>query len=397
MKTLIILGAAALVTAAMRRNTAAERCLVWIAAFGAILAMPVLTMVAPPLAAPPIVISVQSMMTAAPERAGIPWAALLEWIWAAGATLLVLRAVFDFVAAWRIVRAAEPRALHGVAVWITQRRISPMVWSFFGTRIVLPAEALSWTSERMRAVLAHEAAHVERADCWVLAAARLAVALNWMNPLVWFGWSRLSREMERACDDVVLSAGVRAADYAEHLLEIARGLAPMTAAPAMIGRSKMEGRMMHILNGNVNRRGLSRAAYWLAAALAGAAVLPVAGMQSVRVGKFVGTAPFVAAATQDEEKVYKIGPGITHPKVIHRVEPQYTPEAKDSKTEGTVILGVEISAEGQARNITVKKGIDAGLDQNGVDAVKQWRFAPATKDGKPVAVFATIEINFKLK
>jgi TonB family protein len=106
-----------------------------------------------------------------------------------------------------------------------------------------------------------------------------------------------------------------------------------------------------------------------------------------------------AAAVPDVESpgdVYKVGPGVTSPKLIRKTEPQYTEEARDAKLEGTVILTVEVWPDGKIHNAQVKKGLGKGLEEKALEAVEQWEFRPATKDGQPVKVRATIETNFRL-
>ena len=106
--------------------------------------------------------------------------------------------------------------------------------------------------------------------------------------------------------------------------------------------------------------------------------------------------PLLPLAAQ-QEKTERIGNGVSSPKVIHKVDPGYTDEARDAKINGTVTLSVEISRDGVADVINVIKSLDRGLDQNAVEAVRQWRFKPAEKDGTPVRVSATIEVNFRLE
>jgi TonB family protein len=59
-------------------------------------------------------------------------------------------------------------------------------------------------------------------------------------------------------------------------------------------------------------------------------------------------------------------------------------------------MNVEVHPDGRAHNLQIERALDPGLDQNALEAVSAWRFQPATKDGRPVAVKATIEINFRL-
>jgi periplasmic protein TonB len=100
---------------------------------------------------------------------------------------------------------------------------------------------------------------------------------------------------------------------------------------------------------------------------------------------------------QSEEKVYKMGDGITAPRVVHKVDPQYTEEARAAKIEGTVLLSVVIGTDGAAHDINVINAPDSGLGIKAIDAVRQWQFSPGAKDGEPVAVRAQIEVNFKLQ
>ncbi len=104
----------------------------------------------------------------------------------------------------------------------------------------------------------------------------------------------------------------------------------------------------------------------------------------------------VPALAGEKEKTYKVGNGVSAPEPIERHEPQYTKEAKEAGVEGTVVLKVEITSEGRVENVRVVKGLRPDLDEQAVKAAKMWTFKPAMKDGQPVRVQATIEINFRL-
>ena len=117
-------------------------------------------------------------------------------------------------------------------------------------------------------------------------------------------------------------------------------------------------------------------------------------------GGVVGGVPGAqtVAAGPQSQIVHRVSEkGMTAPKVLHKIEPAYTKQAKDAKIEGTVVLDVEVHPDGRAHNMRVERSLDPGLDQKALEAVKQWEFRPGKKDGKPVAVAATIEINFRLR
>ncbi len=94
---------------------------------------------------------------------------------------------------------------------------------------------------------------------------------------------------------------------------------------------------------------------------------------------------------------YKAGiGGVTAPSLLFKVEPEYSDEARKAKYQGTVMLYVEVDASGRATNIRVQRSLGLGLDEKAMEAVKKWKFLPGKKDGKPVPVAATIEVNFRL-
>jgi TonB family protein len=82
-------------------------------------------------------------------------------------------------------------------------------------------------------------------------------------------------------------------------------------------------------------------------------------------------------------------------KLIYKVEPEYTEEARAKKIEGSVLLGVTIGHAGLPENIQIKRSLEPSLDQAAVEAVRKWRFLPALKDGQPVSMVVTIEVNFR--
>ncbi|HXP83330.1 MAG TPA: energy transducer TonB [Bryobacteraceae bacterium] len=93
---------------------------------------------------------------------------------------------------------------------------------------------------------------------------------------------------------------------------------------------------------------------------------------------------------------YRIGGGVSAPTVLVKVEPEYSEEARKAKWQGTVVLSLVVDENGSAQGIKVTKSLGLGLDQKAIEAVLKWRFKPGMKDGKPVPVMASIEVNFRL-
>ena len=76
----------------------------------------------------------------------------------------------------------------------------------------------------------------------------------------------------------------------------------------------------------------------------------------------------------------------TTPRLIVKVEPEYTGETRAAKVQGTALVGAEVWPDGQVHNLRVKKSLDPGLDASAIEAIQRWRFEPGEKHGRPVKV-----------
>jgi TonB family protein len=97
--------------------------------------------------------------------------------------------------------------------------------------------------------------------------------------------------------------------------------------------------------------------------------------------------------------VSRPGNEVTMPRVLHEVKAAYTPDALRAKVEGTVVLQAVVRTHGRVSNVAVVRSLDAryGLDQQAINAVRQWRFAPGQRLGQPVPVLVRIDIRFSTK
>ena len=89
-------------------------------------------------------------------------------------------------------------------------------------------------------------------------------------------------------------------------------------------------------------------------------------------------------------------PRLTNPKLISKVEPSYTSEARLNRVEGSIVMVCEIAEDGYPHMLAVLSRLGYGLDQQALAAVSRWHFEPALKDGQPVTSLVIIEVNFKL-
>ena len=200
-----------------------------------------------------------------------------DWIvvcWVGGTLFLLLRLIVGIGAVWHLSARSTPfngsiRPLQSdwsrvVSVRQSTTVTVPMMWGLFRPVILLPADADEWEPERLRAVLLHELAHIQRQDWLMQIMAQITCAVYWFNPLLWFAVYRMQVESERACDDHVLNAGYQSTDYAQHLLDIVRNIKALRSASratvAMARSSKIEGRLQRILAKHRNRRPMTKIA-----------------------------------------------------------------------------------------------------------------------------------------
>lgn len=326
LKATVLLLAATLIAAGLRRAPAGARYVVWLMTLAAVLLFPALvrwsplrlevlppvpaasgesltppeagvtsSAVATPTVSPALTPSTIPESGAATSSFTLPdislWdALLLTWLavmlallgWLAAGALSVRRIVrggrpLDKDPLWAgpLCEVADRLDLPDIPRLVASDRVEmPFACGVWRPTIVFPASADAWTDERRRVVLFHELAHIKRRDLLGHSLGRLACALYWFHPLVWGAARRLRDESERACDDLVLACGARASDYATHLLDIITSVgqhgAPATALP-MARRREFEGRMLAILDPAIQRGTAGRARS--AAVVAGVAAL----------------------------------------------------------------------------------------------------------------------------
>jgi TonB family protein len=645
LKSTVVLGAAWLVAMVLRGRSAAALHLVWTAGSAALLTLPLLCLAIPAVRVtvpaallPPGLVFRTTAVAHAPAAvppgearaaaANAPvkpvpwrpdWRLWLMLLWAAGFTAASAQTLVGWAVMRRVRRTAKPFRDPDLPALVTALGIDgevdvletragrmPVSFGLLRPAVLMPADAADWSAERRRVVLLHELAHVRRGDHATHLLARAALSVYWWNPLAWMAWREFLKARERAADDVVLSVGAPAPDYASHLLEIARTMQSSPAigwaAVAMARPSQLEGRLLAILDPQRSRKSRGRASAWLAALVAAAIAVPLAALQAqdptpplpadldaairsaaaqknhemletaakaaeaarnydtarrlldsslaireqdsgqhspsyglglLKIGDLerargnmsqaeafyqkalavlegtpdaatalidlgtlaladkvkpdydlafgyferaqtadptkAGTALMWMAITRDRQGraaeaesllhtalavedpnsaqaatimelyalflrrnnredeakfiqtqadalrkeqgqhasvvapsspsdssgVFRVG-GVTAPQLVQKAEPEYTEEARAAKYQGTVVLYVEVGPDGMAHNMRVLRGLGLGLDQKAIDAVGKWQFKPGLRNGVPVTVQATVEVNFRL-
>jgi TonB family protein len=226
----------------------------------------------------------------------VNWPRLAYRTWLAGVLLSI--AVLIAAAVWLLAlgaRAAEAgeawqraandlRARLGIRypirIAITQHPAMLVTWGAVRPVILLPKDAEGWPADRIELVLAHEMGHLIRRDWLIQLMAEFLRAIYWFNPLFWIACSRLRRESEFACDDIVLNSGIGGTSYASHLVDLARSFSvhgrTWLPAPSIARPSTLERRVRAMVNPQVNRRPVSRSYRWALGLLLLAVALPIA-------------------------------------------------------------------------------------------------------------------------
>jgi TonB family protein len=229
----------------------------------------------------------------------IPTATALLLLWACGFAASLAPVLAGWMAMWRLRRSANPLEPAELTDLVWQLRLKrkpallegpassmPMTVGVLRPAIFLPRDAREWTAEQRRTVLLHELAHVRRGDSATQLLARVVVGFYWWNPLAWRASREFVKERERAADDLVLGAGPRPTEYAQHLLDIAcahrSAMGLGAAAVAMARRGQLEGRLLAILDNGIKRSEPRLRATLAAGALALALVVPLAAMRIIQ-------------------------------------------------------------------------------------------------------------------
>jgi TonB family protein len=366
--------AAAIASRAARRLDPASRANLWLLAIFLAAAIPALTVLLPSssiqAAEPAFLVRVDGSGTAASQVIPI-------WLIAL-AVLAVARAAWLAAGMWSLGRLSGRRR-----VLLTGRIAVPATFGLFRPVIALPRKMWAEASAGVRrAILAHEFQHLRRRDyAWNLAAEWVTLAI-WWHPAVWWMKRRWSAEREFACD---AATAARIPGYPALLLSAAQTLvspAPRLAL-GMFDYNHLEERLMRLTRPMPPLRGLSARAVRVSAA---ALLLAAGSLMILR--------PVVRA--QGDGPVYRAGGDVSAPRIVTKIEPSYTEQARNAKIQGTAVIAVVIGEAGKVTEAAVRQGIGWGLDEEALAAIYQWSFVPGYKDGKPVAVSATIEVNFRL-
>jgi TonB family protein len=330
-------------------------------------------------------------------------ATLLVLVLSAGASIRLIGLGIGLIRLRSICAAAEPaHSLSSIVqplqhelgvtadVRISDAVDSPATVGLRHPVILLPRRLNDLAPAVQRAVLSHELLHVRRRD-WLPAVLEEAwCAALWFHPAARVLSSRLSLARETLVDQATIAHTRDRRAYASALLEFSTVRPGLTGATALIGRRHLEQRITLIA------QEVTMPQSSLVARLAGT-------VAAVALATVTTTSAIPLATTPDvqPEKVYRPDQdtGVMLPRVIREVKPAYTQSALQARIQGTVRLLVTVLANGDVGEVVVAESLDQehGLDQQAIDATRQWKFEPGTRESKPVPVEVTIEMTFTLK
>jgi TonB family protein len=95
--------------------------------------------------------------------------------------------------------------------------------------------------------------------------------------------------------------------------------------------------------------------------------------------------------------VFNVGGGVSEPVLLSQVQPEYSDDGRKARIQGTVELLIIVNPDGTVKFDNVRKSLGYGLDQKAIEAVRKWKFAAGKKDGKPVATYVSVLVNFSLR
>jgi TonB family protein len=284
------------------------------------------------------------------------------------------------------------RLVHG------EGTVSPFTVGVLRPVIWIPTSILErFDPALLRCLIAHELVHVARLDDLFIRLQLVLHSLFFFHPLVWFAGSRIDRSREQACDEqVVAGMNIPFRDYGRSLVETLR-FNLLTISPlANFGGGRKRSLEMRLRSlSTISRK--SRLTLIVPVIVAWL-LLPLAGSAHSSESALPSEPP--TAATESEEsagEIIRVGGDVKPPRVVKRVDPQYPKEARENRVTGVVILEAVIDKEGRVEQVRALKGIPFGLTEAAMDAVRQWEFEPALKDGVPVTVFFNLTVNFRLK
>lgn len=322
--------------------------------------------------------------------------------------------------------------LHNVEVLSSPSIEGPMTATLRSNVLLLPKGfADEASSDDFRAAALHECAHMQRNDFRRNLAYSLLMLPVAFHPVLRLVRQQLIASREIACDHAAAEVMGSAHNYRGALLRSAKWMVanrntqsrPTGAAVGIFDANSLEERMER-LSTPARRSGMivriSRTTLALTclagtafAARAGAVRLapsaysspirPTSAIPASRAAKLAASSKAIASKEPskrvklpEKPAVYELGANITRPRLVHQVDPDFPQELRQKAESGSgeCRIGLVVDTAGKPQDVHVTQSLGEGFDNNALAAVRQYRFEPAMRHGKAVAVALNISVNF---
>lgn len=344
---------------------------------------------------------VEAVVSSTGGLLGPSWAHLLLGALAAGAVARVAWLALGLRSLGRIRDGAVPlapeppgvtaaRRLTGVGdevpLLVSPSVSSPVTYGWRRPVVVVPRAFAALADEAQEGIACHELLHVARRDWSAVLLEEGIRSVLWFHPAVAALSARLALVREQAVDaEVVARTGKRKA-YLRALCAMARERLEPVASPVLPFH-----RPGHLLRrvsliaqeAEMSRTRLSATLSLLAVALLSAGTLAVSLF------------PYTARAVAGDA-VLNVGGDVKEPQVVKQIQPVYPEEARKARLMGAVVIEAVVDTSGHVVDPKVVKSPGDVLSRAALEAVRQWTYRPATKNGKPVKARFTLTLMFRL-
>lgn len=264
--------------------------------------------------------------------------------------------------------------------------------------VILPEALLREADEDvLTSAVGHELVHVLRRDYLLNLICELLYLPLSFHPAAALVRRRINQTRELSCDELVTEKLLTAEVYAHSLVRLAGSAVPFgrpsTLTVGITDADILEVRIMSLLRRtklNGRRKKLLLIAVSLLLAVPCVAAASFGLRFDIQPQDAILGAPQESGAGASQQKDRKA-------RLIYRIEPAYTEDARANKIEGTVMLSVSIDPQGQVQDVQVTKPLYPSLDESAVQTMRKWRFEPAIKDGQPTSKRVSVEMIFNLQ
>jgi bla regulator protein blaR1 len=297
-------------------------------------------------------------------------------------------------------RCMRSFSLRGVRVLVASGITGPVTLGIRAPALLLPAAfATECSDQDLLTALAHECAHIKRHDFLKNLVFEIAGVLLAFHPVIWMIKARIAQTREILCDSMVTETIIDPRIYARSLLRLAERMALRSQArPAqaigIFDANILEKRIMII---NSKRRSIGPVARFGLIVPAALCILFTSLAASAFAIDIQPASQSGQAQNSPYGPVYKIGPGVSAPTIVHAQDAKYPASALRDKPiiDCIVVVGLIVDKTGSPKDVHVVKSFRKDFDEEAMKAVRHYEFKPAMKNRAPVAVAINVEVNFR--